>query len=223
MASASLRKRPASKRCLVLRGIDWRTYTRLLRLLADQRGLRLTYDRGTLEMMSPLHEHESDADMLGRFVAVLSEEQNVAVKAARSTTLRKRRKQQGLEPDHSWWITNEFRVRGKRRIDLRVDPPPDLAVEVDVTSSSDRMKIYAALGVPEVWRLDARGLTFQVLQANGQYASQQCSLAFPLVTPTDLVGFLSERTSSDETTVIRRFRSWVQQRLKQGSGSTSAP
>src|SRR5438132_7530835 len=156
---------------LVLTGADWRTYSRLLRVFAERPSVRLTYDRGDLEIMSPLPEHESDADMLGRFVVVLTEELGLPIKAGRSTTFRRRGLRRGLEPDNSYWIANEPRVRGKRRINLRIDPPPDLAIEVDVTSSSlNRMGIYAVLAVPEVWRLDGPVLTFYVLAANRRYA-----------------------------------------------------
>lgn len=202
------------RRHLLLSGIDWRTYTRLLHIFAEHPSVRLTYDRGVLEIMSPLPEHESDADMLGRFVVVMTEELGLPIKAGRSTTFRRRRKRRGLEPDNSYWIATEPRVRGKRRIDLKIDPPPDLAIEVDVTSSSlDRMAIYAALAVPEVWRLDGSLLTFHVLGAGGRYTVSTHSAAFPLVAPSDLVGFLSLRSTLDENTVVRQFREWFRQRL----------
>src|SRR5207248_954545 len=122
-----------------------------------------------LEIMSPLLEHDNPADLLGRFVVVLPEEMNLPMKAAGSTTLRRRRRQRGLEPDRAWWIAHEPRMRGKLRLHLRTDPPPDLALEVDVTYSSlDRMSIYAALKVPEVWRLDGPTLTFHHLGPDGQ-------------------------------------------------------
>src|SRR5438132_2188729 len=101
---------------LVLTGADWRTYTRLLHIFAERPSIRLTYDRGDLEIMSPLREHETDADMLGRFVVVLTEELGLTLGAGRSTTYRRRRKRRGLEPDNSYWIANEPRIRGKRRI-----------------------------------------------------------------------------------------------------------
>src|SRR5262245_9683339 len=97
---------------LLLHGIRWRTYLRLLRAFAEYRSVRLTYDRGALEIMSPLLEHELPADLLGRCVNVLTEELGVEIKAAGSTTLRRRRKRRGLEPDRSWWIANEPRMRG---------------------------------------------------------------------------------------------------------------
>jgi Uma2 family endonuclease len=212
-----------SRRHLLLTGIDWRTYTRLLHVFAEHPSVRLAYDRGVLEIMSPLPEHESDADMLGRFVVVMTEELGLPIKAGRSTTFRRRPKRRGLEPDNSYWIATEPRVRGKRRINLKVDPPPDLAIEVDVTSSSlNRMGIYAALAVPEVWRLDGSLLTFHVLGAGGQYAESPHSAAFPLVTPSDLVGFMALRSSLDENTVVRRFREWFRQRLA-AAGAGSAP
>jgi Uma2 family endonuclease len=209
---------------LLLSGIDWRTYTRLLHIFAEHPSVRLTYDRGVLEIMSPLPEHESDADMLGRFVVVMTEELGLPIKAGRSTTFRRRPKRRGLEPDNSYWITSEPRVRGKRRLDLRIDPPPDLAIEVDVTRSSlDRMAIYAALAVPELWRLDGSVLTFHVLGAGGRYAMSPHSAAFPLVSAPDLVGFLSLRSTLDENTVVRQFREWFRQRVAAGgTGSPSA-
>ncbi len=208
---------------LVLDGVSWREYTRMLRAFAERPGYRLTYDRGTLEIMSPLFEHEADAELLGRFVNVLTEELGIPAQSGRSTTLRRQRMRRGLEPDHSWWIAHEARIRGKRRIDLRVDPPPDLAIEVDVTSRSiNRMAIYARLGVPEVWRLCARGLTFQVLQPNGQYAEQAHSLTFPLFTPADLTSYMALRTQYGETEVVRRFRVFARQRIA-GAGAPPAP
>jgi Uma2 family endonuclease len=209
---------------LVLHGVSWHEYTRMLRAFAERPGYRLTYDRGTLEIMSPLFEHEVNADLLGRFVVVLTEELGLPLQAGRSTTFRRRRMRRGLEPDHSWWIAHAPQMLGKRVIDLRVDPPPDLALEVDVTRRSlDRMSIYARLAVPEVWRLDAQGLTFQVLQANGRYAEQTHSLAFPLFTPADLMASVALRTQYDENEVVRRFRVFVRQRLATGTGPAAPP
>jgi Uma2 family endonuclease len=199
---------------LVLHGVSWPEYTRMLRAFAERPGYRLTYDRGTLEIMSPLFEHEIDADLLGRFVVVLTEELSLPIQAGRSTTFRRRKMRRGLEPDHSWWIANAAKVQGKRRIDLAIDPPPDLAVEIDVTHRSlNRMSIYGRLGVPEVWRLDAQGLTFQVLQPDGSYAAQTHSLSFAEFTPADLAAYLALRSQHDENEVVRQFRAFVRQRL----------
>ncbi|MBV9123537.1 MAG: Uma2 family endonuclease [Planctomycetes bacterium] len=210
---------------LVLHGVSWREYTRMLRAFADRPGFRLTYDRGVLEIMSPLFEHEVDVDLLGRFVVALTEELGLPLEAGRSTTFRRRRMQRGLEPDHSWWIAHAPQMQGKRRVDLKVDPPPDLAIEVDVTHRLlDRMSIYARLGVPEVWHLDARGLTFQVLQPNGQYAEQTHSPTFPLITPTDLTTYLTLRAQHNQNEVVRQFRIFVRQRISGATGpATPSP
>ena len=205
---------------MLLYGVSWREYTRMLRAFADRPGHRLTYDRGTLEIMSPLFEHEIDAELLGRFVVVLTEEMQLPLEAGRSTTFRRRKMRRGLEADHSWWIAHAPQMRGKKRVDLRVDPPPDLALEVDVTRRSlNRMSIYARLQVPEVWRLNVHGLTFQVLQADGRYAEGPHSTAFPQFTPVDLLTHLDLRAQYDNNEVVRRFRAFVRQRLTGSSGS----
>jgi Uma2 family endonuclease len=203
-----------ARRSLVLHGIDWPTYRRLLRAFENRSGVRLTYDRGALEIMSPLLEHEGPADLLGRFVVVVTEELGIEVKAGGTVTLRRRRRQRGLEPDRCWWIANEPLMRGRQHLDLRRDPPPDLAIECDVTSSSlNRMGIYAAMGVPEVWRLDGSSLTFQLLQADGRFIESPTSLSFPFLTPTDLTTHLALAATSGENAVVRQFRDWVRQKV----------
>jgi Uma2 family endonuclease len=164
--------------------------------------------------MSPLLEHDDDGDFLGRLIQVLTEEYGRPIRGAGSTTLRRQRKKKGLEPDRSYWIAHASQLAGVRRLDLRIHPPPDLAVEVDVTHSSlDRMGIYAALGVPEVWRLDNNALSFQVLAADRRYRQATESPNFPGVTAADLMPFLREgREMADQNAVIRRFREWARQR-----------
>jgi len=205
---------------LVLEDIDWTTYKRLLRAFAERPHVRLTYDRGVLEIMSPLKEHEVDRYLLGRLVDAATEELGLPIQGGGSTTLRRRRKARGLEPDNCYWIAHEPQVRGQRTLDLRVDPPPDLAIEVDATRSSlDRMAIYAALQVPEVWRLDGQSLGFYLLGPDGKYAAAQTSLALPLLTPTEVLRFLALGATLDANAVVRQFRAWVRQQL----GKPSTP
>ena len=190
---------------------SWKEYRRLLRALQDRR-LRLTYERGVLEIMSPTRRHDKVAYLLGRFIDTLTEELSMAVTAGRSMTLRNPRRKRGLEPDNSYWIASEPQIRFKEEIDLRIDPPPDLAMEIDVTRSSlNRMKIYAKLGVPELWRLTKKGLTFYSLQAGTSYVSVTHSLAFPMLTPSDVMQFLALRLQHDDNAVVRQFRDWVRQ------------
>jgi Uma2 family endonuclease len=214
MSQAPSVRHPSPGRCLRLSGVDWQTYSRLLRAFAERPGMRLTYDRGELEIMSPTLEHDDDGRVLGVFVFVLTEELGLPLKHGGSTTLRRRLRRRGIEADECFWIANAHRMAGRRRLDLRIDPPPDLAVEVDVTHSSlDRMSIYAVLGVPEVWRLDRDTLTFHVLGPGPAYQSAATSQSFPLVTPADLLGFLRlARQGGNDNVVARQLRDWIRQR-----------
>jgi Uma2 family endonuclease len=197
----------------LLHDVPWTRYERLLRAL-DDRHLRLTYDRGTLEILSLSHEHEGTSYLLGRFVDVLTEEAGLPVKAGRSTTFRRRKKQKGLEPDNCYWIANEKKVRGKKKINLKVDPPPDLALETDITHSSlDRLDIYLALGVPEVWRFDGKRMVFLILGSKGKYSEATASATFPFLQPQDLQRFLGMAAHHDENTVVRSFRAWVRKQI----------
>ena len=202
----------------VLHDIDWGTYTRLLRAFERRRGFRLTYDRGTLEIMSPLWEHKRPSETLARFIYVLTEELQLPCQLGGSVTLRRRRKNRGLEPDKCYWIASARLLQGKTHLDLRVDPPPDLALEMDVTHSSlDRMSIYAALGVPEVWQVTAQGLTFHLLE-EGRYQVHPNSLSFPRLASADLVDFLAELPKIDSTALALKFRKWVREVLLERPG-----
>jgi Uma2 family endonuclease len=204
---------PTGTQPAVLHGIDWGTYSRLLRVLQSRRRFRLTYDRGTLEIMSPLWEHEGPAYLIGRMIDMITLRLRIPVRAGGSLTLRRRRLNRGVEPDKCYWVANASHFDGRTRLDLRVDPPPDLAVEIDLTSRSvPRMPIYAALGVPEVWRLDRHGLTFHSL-VERRYQPRTHSLAFPTLSAADLASFLQQFGQVDDTTFIEQFESWVQQNL----------
>ncbi len=214
MNPISLLNTASPGRSVSLSNIDWKTYTRLLRVFEARAGVRLAYDRGELEIMSPRLQHE-DSQFLGRLVIALTLELGLPIKAGGSVTMRRRRRQRGIEADQCFWIGNAHRMAGRRELDLRTDPPPDLAVEVDVTHSSlDRLRIYAALGVPEVWRLEGDVLTFYTRRTNRTCESVATSLAFPFLTPADLLPFVQQaRQAGDDNTVIQQFQSWVRPRL----------
>jgi Uma2 family endonuclease len=203
-------------RSLVLEDIDWQTYSRLLRIFAERPSIRLAYDRGRLEIMSPLRKHEKLNRSLGRFVFILADELDLPMESGGSSTYRRRKKLRGLEPDDSYWIANASKVRNKDRIDLKVDPPPDIAIEVDLTHSSlNRMDIYAALNVPEIWRYADSSLAFLILGEEGKYA-EGGSLSFPGLKASDLVPFLAQLGVMDEIALFREFREWVRQRIAEG-------
>ena len=194
----------------LLQGLSWESYEELLKLLGDQR-VRLTYDRGSLELMSPSYRHESSSRLLGRFVEVLTEEFDLDMSSAGSTTFRRQDADRGLEADEGFYIASEPLIRGKSAIDLETDPPPDLAIEADITRSSlDRMSIYAALKVPEVWRYDGSSLTVHHLGSDGRYRPADRSSSFLKLPVGELARFLDLRATQSETAIIKAFRAWVQ-------------
>ncbi len=198
---------------VVLRGVSWTTYQALIRDLESEPGKRLTYDQGTLEIMVPLPPHERYKSLMGRLVEVTTEETETEIASLGSTTWSREDLQKGLEADECYYIQNEQAVRGKSEIDLSTDPPPDLAIEVDNTSSSmNRMEIYAALGVPEVWRYQGEILTIYRL-VEGEYRPQDTSTALPLLQQRDILRFLQASQTMGETSLIRQFRKWVREKL----------
>src|SRR5260370_32417765 len=111
MSPTTALEKAVVRHCLRLSGVDWRTYSRLLWGFAEQRGVRLIYDRGELEIMSPLLEHDDDADFLGVLVWTLTEELGLPIKPGGSVTVRRRKRQRGLEPDRCYWIANAHRMQ----------------------------------------------------------------------------------------------------------------
>ena len=224
MRQAPILGKPMVGQCLRLSGIDWKTYSRLLYVFAERPCIRLTYDRGELEIMSPLLELDDEPEFCGALVRALTEELRLPIKGRGPTTMRLRRLKRGLEADRCYWIANAHSMAGHRRLDLRTDPPPDLAIESDVTHSSlDRLGIYAALRVPEVWRLFGETLTFHTLNADGIYVRTNVSRAFPMVTREDLLPFIKKaRQAADDNAVMREFREWVRQRRASGGSAPRA-
>jgi Uma2 family endonuclease len=157
-------------------------------------------------------EHERYKHLLRRLLETVGEELNVPIEGLGSTTFRRRDLARGLEPDECYYIQNWARVRGKKHINLAVDPPPDLVVEIDVTRSSlDRMSIYSSLRVPEVWRFEGHLLQIFRLEPDGTYKPYDGSATF--VNCSDWVRFLQQGDSQGETVMIRAFRAWIRQKL----------
>lgn len=198
---------------MVLQGINWTTYQALIRDLESEPNKRLTYNQGRLEIMVPLPPHERYKSLMGRLVEVTTEESATEIASLGSTTWSREDLQKGLEADECFYIQNEQAVRGKDAIDLTVDPPPDLAIEVDNTQSSlNRLEIYAAIGVPEVWRFDGQVMTIYRLMA-GQYQPQEASTVLPLLNRTDILRFLEKSQTMGETSWVREFRQWVKAQI----------
>jgi len=169
----------------------------------------LTYDRGTLEIMSPLAIHERLNRQLELLLPIIAEATGADLSSLGSTTFSREDLQRGFEPDSCFYVQNEAMVRGKARIDLHVDPPPDLVFEVDITHSTlDKLAIYAQIGVPEVWRYN--GERFQVMILTGDhYTEQRTGLAFPLADAAALTFLFRDSLTISDMAWIRRSRIWV--------------
>jgi Uma2 family endonuclease len=203
----------SSEQRFVLSGVTWRDYLHLLHAF-DTRRVRVTYDRGDVEIMTVSSEHERFKCLINLLIAVLVEELGWHMASYGNTTFKRRKRRRGLEPDECYWIQNEPLVRGKDRISLRRDPPPDLVVEIEVsTSVLNRLSIYAALGFPEIWQFDGQTIRVQILGPDGRYVPSSQSRAFPSVPMTELTRFLAMRGTMSETDLMRTFRAWVRDRI----------
>jgi Uma2 family endonuclease len=194
---------------MLLSRISWETYDAILDECEDRR-LRHTYDRGSLEVMTRSGEHEVSKSLLGLFVVTLAEELNRPLYLGGELTLRRHDVDRGLEADQCYWIANETKVRGKNTIDLGQDPPPDLFIEIEVSRSIlDRIAIAAALRIPELWRFDGVDIHVGVLQPDSQYLWGTHSPTFPSIRIAEIADFLRMARTTDHLNVLRAFRAWV--------------
>ncbi len=196
---------------VVVPNIAWDIFESLA--ASDCPGTRFAYDNGLLEIMSPSIEHEWFHRIWGQIVEAITEELNIPRLSAGSTTLKLQLERRGIEPDECYYLVHEAQMRGKRELDLSVDPPPDLAIEVDISRSSlDKLGIYAEVGVPEVWLYDGESLRVHRLQADGTYAQQDSSPAFPFLDLKEIQRFMERFEQLGETGWIRALRVWVKER-----------
>jgi Uma2 family endonuclease len=194
---------------VVLKNISWQTYQSLVIDFEREPGMRLTYDRGTLEIRMPLAPHETHKKILGRLIEAATEEFDLEIRSLGSLTCSREDLTKGLEPDQCYYIQHESMVRGIEQIDLEKLPPPDLAVEIDITSSSlNRFSIYADLKVPEIWRYDGKLLVIYELVGN-EYIMRDHSIALPLLETIDILQFLSLSSSIGENNLVKQFRQWL--------------
>ncbi len=189
----------------VLENVRWETF---VELAEQRRGSvpRMTFDEGVLELMSPRRQHENIGCLIGRLVETYTEVLGIEVQSVASTTFKRKDLQKAFEADESYYIEHAELIRPKEEIDLTIDPPPDLVIEVEITSSAIRkLKLFAAMGVPEVWRHDGDRLQMVFLE-NGQYESISSSQALPGLTAAMIDAILEKRFESGETALVREFR-----------------
>jgi Uma2 family endonuclease len=197
---------------LLYQDIAWAEYKQIAEE-NERPGVRITYDRGSLEIMSPLAKHEAYKDFILRLLDRLSIMTEVEFQSLGSTTFDQEWLEKGLEPDNCFYVANADTIIGKRKIDLRSDPPPDVAVEIDITSPSIRkLSIYQEMRVPEVWVYNEQQLRIFLLGVSG-YQEFPASQSFPPLTSNVLTQFLEQSKTKSQHVVLRKFQDWLKEQL----------
>lgn len=197
---------------LLLHDVSWPEFEAILAELGEHRAARLAYSQGSLEMRMPLPEHEVNKELIGDMVKILLEELEIDCECFGSTTFKRETKKSGLEPDQCFYIQNHQAMRGKRRVDLTVDPPPDLAIEIDVTSKT-QLDAYEALQVPELWRYENNQLQINALE-DGKYVNFPSSRIFPELPIVELIAeFVAQSVTLGRSPTLRAFRDRIRRAI----------
>ncbi len=197
---------------IILDDISWSEFESILEDLGERRRSRIAYYQGVLEIRMPLPEHERPKIIIGDLVKILLDELGMESESLGSTTFKRQRMQAGIEPDDCFYIQNYRAMIGKKRLDLEVDPVPDLVIEIDVTSLT-KVSAYEALGVAEIWRWKDNKLEINLLQ-NGKYISSDTSQIFPLFPVIEGFSLFLDRSTELPSSALRReFRQWVQTKM----------
>lgn len=203
----------AVERLVVLEGVSWQTFKALLADIGDSRASRIAYDRGTLEIRMPLQQHEQPKIMIASFVDALADELEIEVMQLGALLLEREDLSRAVEPDTCFYIQNESIVRSKT-IQLLADPPPDLVIESDYTSSSlNKFNIYSAIGVPELWRY--RQQTLEVYRLVGEnYELSATSMTFPFLPIAEVPNFIEQSKIIGQRAAVHLFRKRIQEILQ---------
>ena len=194
---------------LVIQQFTWDDYEGLLEDLQHRPGLRVSYDSGWLEVVSPLPEHEKYARLIDLMVHSYCEELDLEVESYGGATWKSRVLGKGAEPDACYYVKNAARVIGKRKFDLEFDPPPDIVVEIDITNESlSKFPIYAALSVPEIWRYDSRQFQFYAL-IDGEYVKVAARRFLPGLTGPMMAETIEASLTQGQTRALKAFRKRV--------------
>jgi Uma2 family endonuclease len=194
----------------VLHDIDWQQFETILEDLGESYTARITYLNGILEIEMPLPEHEKAKVMIGDFIKALLDEMEIDFEPFGSTTFKRQDILAGLEPDDCFYIQNNVIMRGVRKLDLPIDPPPDLAIEVDLTSKT-KLQVYQAIAVPELWIYVDSTLQIYLLR-EGEYTESQFSPIFGNLPVREMIPYFIEQSFTEgRSSAIRAFRAWAKQ------------
>lgn len=210
------RAMPPAGGSIVWHDVSWEFYEDFLKEFHDRRCPH-SYVNGELRITSPSPRHENPKRRIGRLVETLTEELDLWCISLGSTTLKRAFKERGAEPDECYLIGNAEAVTDVNNYDLETDPPPDLVIEIDVTASSlNRLPVYAALGVPEVWVYDGEKLQIGLRRDDEAYDSSETSAAFPMLPMDEFAAWIEKGYETlNETVWIRSFREWVREKVMQ--------
>ncbi|NES25779.1 MAG: Uma2 family endonuclease [Symploca sp. SIO3E6] len=214
MVTATPTKLEQPTSAILMRGVSWQTYKALMSEVGDNRPWRIAYHRGVLEIRMPLLEHEVPKGLLASFVEAIADELEIEVMKAGALKLEREDLTNAVEPDSCFYINNESQVRGREKIILPVDPPPDLVIESDYTSSSlNKQALYSALGVPELWRYTKKTLLVY-RRVEGGYEQSDRSLAFPFLPITEIANLIEQSRTIGQRSVVRLFRQRIREILE---------
>ncbi len=195
--------------------VAWDEYEQLLSELGPSYSVRVFYDQGRMEIMSPKPIHERPIEILHTLVIAIRDQLDIDIESLGSTTLKKQMREAGAEPDASFYVRNAAIIHGYLDLNLAHDPPPDLVIESDHTSSSlDKFGIYARLGVPEIWRVFSQQVSFWLLNGNA-YLEAEHSHSFPFLTVQTLNKYLEQGLMSGERSAAKAFRKWIKTQTEQ--------
>lgn len=194
----------------VFRDVEWSEYERLHQQLPpDSNLVQVSFSEGVLQLMSTSTLHETYAQFINGLMRLLSLRLRIDIRFFGTATIKKSRKQKGLEPDACFYVQTVPQLGKRLKLDFEVDPPPDVALEVDIYHGSvSKMPIYAALEIPEVWRYDNKVLTIHLLR-DGQYQQTESSAALPMLTAEDLTRFLDLMKEKGEFEAMLDFEDWL--------------
>lgn len=195
---------------VAIRFTDWDGFETLLAIRGDRSAPLILYLDGTIYLSSHNFLHERLRARFGRLVASLVEEFNTPCLSSGSTTFRRRDKEAAVEPDLSFYLANEKPMRGKLDIDLNIDPPPDLAIEVTCAHDNyEAIEVYRLLGVPEVWDWEKDRLRMLCLNPSGEYAQVERSLAFPILAAGEAESWVSKNMEENDTAWAKELQNWI--------------
>jgi Uma2 family endonuclease len=198
----------------IVPSVDWASYIQISDGIGE-RHIRVTYDGKEVEFMSLSKGHESWSRVIERLIGELCTEMGTDYVPCGSATLRRHDVTRGIEPDNSFYIANAAAVKNVSRLDLNKQPSPDLVVEVEISRSVlDRIGIYEALGVRELWRANEAGLHVFLLGDDRHFHESPTSQSFPNISIEQFQEFVKEANGNITGELIRRFREWVQNRLR---------